>query len=103
MSARTLQRKLVSCGNTYMDILEETRRDLGLAYLSVPQYSVNDVTFLLGFSATSSFSRAFRRWTGLSPSAWRAQLRDRVRLVKTQLLPGWEAPSGLPLSASRYL
>jgi AraC-like DNA-binding protein len=88
MSARTLQRKLVDSGNTYMEILEETRRDLGLAYLSAPRYSVSDVTYLLGFTATSSFTRAFRRWTGLSPSAWRARLSDRVNGAKPHFLPG---------------
>lgn len=72
MSARTLQRKLAEGGNTYKEILDETRRDLALAYLSAPRHSVSDVTYLLGFSASSSFTRAFRRWTGQSPSDWRA-------------------------------
>jgi AraC-like DNA-binding protein len=72
MSARTLQRKLGDGGTTYKEILDETRRVLALAYLSAPRHSVSDVTYLLGFSAGSSFTRAFRRWTGQSPSDWRA-------------------------------
>jgi AraC-like DNA-binding protein len=72
MSARTLQRKLGDCGVTYREILDETRRVLALAYLSAPRHSVSEVTYLLGFSAGSSFTRAFRRWTGQSPSGWRA-------------------------------
>ena len=72
MSARTLQRKLADGGITYKEILDETRRALALAYLSAPRHSVSDVTYLLGFSAGSSFTRAFRRWTGQSPSDWRA-------------------------------
>jgi AraC-like DNA-binding protein len=72
MSARTLQRKLGDCGTTYKEILDETRRVLALAYLSGGRNSVSDVTYLLGFSAGSSFTRAFRRWTGQSPSDWRA-------------------------------
>jgi AraC-like DNA-binding protein len=72
MSARTLQRKLGDGGTTYKEILDETRRVLALAYLSAPRHSVSDVTYLLGFSAGSSFTRAFRRWTGQSPSVWRA-------------------------------
>jgi AraC-like DNA-binding protein len=71
MSARTLQRKLGDSGNTYKGILDETRRELALAYLSAPRYSISDVTYLLGFSASSCFTRAFRRWTGQSPSGWR--------------------------------
>jgi AraC-like DNA-binding protein len=72
MSARTLQRKLAEGGLLYKDILDETRRALALAYLSAPCHKVSDITYLLGFSAGSSFTRAFRRWTGQSPSDWRA-------------------------------
>jgi AraC-like DNA-binding protein len=72
MSARTLQRRLGDVGTTYKEILDETRRVLALAYLSAPRHSVSDITYLLGFSAGSSFTRAFRRWTGQSPSDWRA-------------------------------
>jgi len=72
MSARTLQRKLGEVGITYKEILDQTRRVLALAYLSAPRHTVSDVTYLLGFSAGSSFTRAFRRWTGQSPSDWRA-------------------------------
>jgi AraC-like DNA-binding protein len=72
MSARTLQRKLGERGTSYKEILDDTRRALALAYLSAPRHSVSDVTYLLGFSAGSCFTRAFRRWTGQSPSDWRA-------------------------------
>ena len=71
VSARTLQRKLGDAGTTFKEILDETRRALALAYLSELQHSVGDVTYLLGFSCASSFTRAFRRWTGRSPSDWR--------------------------------
>jgi len=77
MSARTLQRKLGDSGTTYKEILDETRRELALAYLSAPQHSVSDITHLLGFSCGSSFTRAFRRWTGQSPSDWRARAATR--------------------------
>ena len=72
MSARTLQRKLADSGTTYKEILDDTRHALALAYLSAPQHSVNEVTYLLGFSSGSCFTRAFRRWTGQSPTHWRA-------------------------------
>jgi AraC-like DNA-binding protein len=72
MSARTLQRKLGDSGTTYKELLDDTRRALALAYLSAPQHSVNEITYLLGFSSGSCFTRAFRRWTGHSPSVWRA-------------------------------
>jgi len=72
MSARTLQRKLGDSGTTYKELLDDTRRALALAYLSAPQHSVNEITYRLGFSSGSCFTRAFRRWTGQSPSGWRA-------------------------------
>ena len=72
MSPRTLQRKLGDAGTTYKEVLNDTRHDLALAYLSAPRHTISDVTFLLGFSTGSCFTRAFRRWTGQSPSAWRA-------------------------------
>ena len=75
MSARTLQRKLGEYGTTYKEILDDTRYALALAYLSAPRHSVSDITYLLGFSAGSCFTRAFRRWTGQSPSDWRAGAR----------------------------
>jgi AraC-like DNA-binding protein len=77
VSARTLQRKLGDGGTTFKEILDETRHALALAYLSAPQHSVSEVTYLLGFSCSSSFTRAFRRWTGLSPSDWRARSASR--------------------------
>jgi AraC-like DNA-binding protein len=77
MSARTLQRKLLDGGTTYQEILDDTRHALALAYLSASRHSVSDVTYLLGFSAGSCFTRAFRRWTGQSPSDWRASLNSR--------------------------
>jgi AraC-like DNA-binding protein len=79
MSPRTLQRKLGDARTTYKDVLNETRHDLALAYLSAPRHSVSEVTYLLGFSAVSCFTRAFRRWTGQSPTAWRAAARVHSR------------------------
>lgn len=71
MSRRTLQRKLGEAGLTYKQLLEQTRHELALRYLDDPTKSVTDITFLLGFSEQSAFSRAFKRWTGVAPSAYR--------------------------------
>jgi AraC-like DNA-binding protein len=72
VSARTLQRKLGGSGTTFRKILDEIRRAQALAHFSTTEMSVSEVTHLLGFSCSSSFTRAFKRWTGLSPSEWRA-------------------------------
>ena len=72
MSRRTLQRKLAESQLSYQRLVDDTRRDLALRYLGDPRNTVTDVTFLLGFSAQSAFTRAFRRWTGVAPTQWRA-------------------------------
>lgn len=72
MSRRTLQRKLGECGLTYKELLDRTRHELALRYLDNPNNSVTDITFLLGFSEQSAFSRAFKRWSGKAPTAYRA-------------------------------
>lgn len=73
MSRRTLQRKLADADLTYKQLIDDTRRDLAVRHLDDPRYSVTDVTFLLGFSQQSAFARAFKRWTGVSPSEYRAR------------------------------
>lgn len=71
MSSRTLQRKLAEANTTYLKLVDDSRRDLALRYIGDPDKSITDITFLLGFSSQSAFSRAFRRWTGSSPTAQR--------------------------------
>lgn len=73
MSRRTLQRKLAEADLTYQKLVDDTRRDLALRHLDNPRHSVTDVTFLLGFSQQSAFTRAFRRWTGMSPLEYRSR------------------------------
>ena len=73
MSRRTLQRKLAESNNTYQKLVDDTRRDLALRYMESPKNSITDVTFLVGFSRQSAFTRAFKRWTGMSPTIYREQ------------------------------
>jgi AraC-like DNA-binding protein len=73
MSPRTLQRKLAEAETTYLALVDDTRRDLALRYIEDARRSITDITFSLGFSQPSAFTRAFRRWTGLTPSEYRAK------------------------------
>jgi len=73
MSERTLQGRLSTKNTSYRDLLNETRKELAEQYISQGLRSFSEVTYLLGFSDISSFSRAFRNWTGLSPSVYRGQ------------------------------
>ena len=71
MSSRKLQRQLQSAGTTFNTLLNEIRQDLAQKYLRDQDTSMTEIAFLLGFSESSAFSRAFRRWMGVSPSAYR--------------------------------
>ena len=71
MSARTLQRKLSAEGTTFKRILDSVREKLAREYISDDHLSFSEITYLLGFRAQSSLTRACKRWTGASPSQMR--------------------------------
>lgn len=72
MTERTLQLPLRDKGTSYKILLEEARRELAAQFVAEPDLSFSEITYLLGFSEPSNFSRAFKRWTGKSPSDYRA-------------------------------
>lgn len=74
ISARTLRRKLHEGGYSYQDIIDEVRASLARSYLESSRLTVEAIAERLGFSEPTSFSRAFRRWTGMSPRTFRNQL-----------------------------
>ncbi|UCH46521.1 MAG: AraC family transcriptional regulator [Betaproteobacteria bacterium] len=71
MSTRSLQRKLAQAETSYVQLVDETRRDLAMRYIEDPSRSSTEIAFELGFSAPSAFTRAFKRWTGQSPTEFR--------------------------------
>lgn len=75
MSERTLQRRLSEEGVAFATLVEEVRAELARLYLGDPKLAVFEVAFLLGYSEPSAFNRAFRRWTGMSPSQFRTSAR----------------------------
>src|SRR5699024_10547052 len=68
ISTRTLQRRLQDHHLSFREISEQVQRDLAYHFLSTPSLSIQEVAYKLGYTQASSFSRAFKRWTGLSPS-----------------------------------
>lgn len=74
LSPRTLTRKLQGQGTAFKGLLASTRRELAEKYILDQSLTLTEISFLLGFSEVSSFSRAYRGWAGLSPSAHRSQL-----------------------------
>ena len=74
LSVRTLQAKLSESQLSFSDILEEQRIALAENYLKQPQFTLDDVAANLGYSEQSSFGRAFKRWTGLTPKQFRQRI-----------------------------
>lgn len=70
VSVSTLKRRLKEEGMTYSELLDTTRHELALSYLGQRNLSITEITYLLGFSQNSAFTRAFKRWQGVSPSAY---------------------------------
>lgn len=71
LSLRSLQRRLKQEGTSFKGLLEETRRELALHYIRETYRPIGEITYLLGFSEPSNFTRAFRRWTGMAPAEFR--------------------------------
>ncbi len=70
MSVRSLQRSLSDEQTSFREVLELVRYSLAERYLRTePRPSLTEIAFMLGFSESSSFSRAYSRWTGCPPSA----------------------------------
>jgi AraC-like DNA-binding protein len=80
ISRQTLFRRLRAEGTTFERVLDELRHRLALHYLSEKNLPVSDTAYLLGYSDRAAFSRAFKRWTGVSPRQTRASKagNDRV-------------------------
>lgn len=70
-SASTLRRRLEAEGRSYRTIRDELRYDLALDYLSGSSLAIPDIAAALGFAEPSAFHRAFRKWSGASPGAYR--------------------------------
>ena len=71
ISTRTLQRKLNEQQKSFKEIIDETRRELAIQYVREVDVPMTEITFLLGYSEQANFTRAFKRWTGQSPSEFR--------------------------------
>ncbi|BFM10576.1 AraC family transcriptional regulator [Simiduia litorea] len=71
MSSRTLHRKLEAERSSFRLEMEAVRQRLAREYMLDHSLSLGDISFLLGFSSSSNFTRAFRRWTGKTPQDFR--------------------------------
>jgi len=74
----SIQRRLAEQGLTFSRLLEQMRQELAAWYLQQSSMPLSELALVLGYSEISAFSRAFRRWFGVSPRQWR-QARKRYR------------------------
>ncbi|MCK6188063.1 AraC family transcriptional regulator [Pseudomonas sp. EYE_354] len=82
ISASTLRRRLAQEGQTYQGLKDSVRKELAIVWLAEPQISFAEIAARLGFADTSSFYKAFRKWSGSNPGHYRSLiLNDDVSLL----------------------
>lgn len=78
MNVRTMQRKLKDRNQTFKEIVNSTRQEIVQSYIRNSQLSLTEIAYLLGFSDQANFTRAFKRWNGVSPSEQRKVLEKKM-------------------------
>lgn len=71
VSDRTLVRKLARCGVTYQELFDGVRYSASRSLIRETNLTFAEIASALGYKEASSFTRAFQRWSGMSPAAWR--------------------------------
>ncbi len=75
MHSRTLHRHLQACGTSFQELLDEGRFSVAKQMLEDSSAGVSEIAATLDYSNASAFTRAFRRWSGTTPAAWRTDQR----------------------------
>jgi AraC-like DNA-binding protein len=76
-SSRQLQRKLKDEGTSYRELLDKVRMDLAEQYITRNNFTITETAYLLGYSDPNNFSRAFKKWMGVSPGSFRNKLAPK--------------------------
>lgn len=74
LSTRTLQRRLANDGTCFSQVIQQTRHQKACAMLVESHLKLIDIALMLGYGDAPSFTRAFRRWSGVSPNEYRRQM-----------------------------
>ena len=78
ISASTLRRRLADEGQTYQGLKDSVRKELAIVWLAEPQVSFAEIAGRLGFADTSSFYKAFRKWSGSNPGHYRSLILNEA-------------------------
>jgi AraC-like DNA-binding protein len=79
MSIRNMQHLLKKEGITFREIYNNVRKELAKSYLAEKHYTIDDISYLLGFSEPSVFRKAFKAWTGMTPGNFRSSSEPAFR------------------------
>lgn len=92
LHARTLERRLSGWGVPFESLLDELRRTRTLQLIQLGTHNLTDIAFLVGYSDSAHFTRAFRRWTGIPPRDYAQGLR-----LSREFNTGTSPPGILPM------
>ncbi len=84
VSPRTLRRRLQNEGTSFQTLLDDVRFSLAKGHLYRGEIAVAELAFVLGFSDTSAFYRAFKRWTGTTPQRSAQSQRDARSFARSR-------------------
>lgn len=76
LTPRTLHRRLIAEGSSFRELVDELRHQLALEHLRAGRLSLQEIAFVLGYTELANFRRAFKRWEGAAPSAFRTRLHE---------------------------
>ena len=78
LGARQIHQRLAMNRTNFQTVLDQTRQFLAKQFLRDPKLPITEIAYMLGFTDSANFSRAFRRWTGVSPRSCRNKVLQRV-------------------------
>lgn len=81
-SPRTLQRRLKGLGISFREVVEGARFEIAAALLRGTDLKVQEIAARLGYATPGTFARAFRRWAGCSPRAFRTATPPGIRMAR---------------------
>jgi AraC-like DNA-binding protein len=87
MHSRTLHRRLAASGTNFRTLVDECRYEIARQMLKDTDSDVGHIAYMLNYADTSAFARAFRRWSGTTPSRWRTRTQRVLPLKKLQPRP----------------